>query len=172
MTRNARFFGSFLSFFRSLVAPFFCIWGFPGRKIPHCVAFECSSQAKTKQDPKLRFLASQKINSLARAWIHAIARSSLPKDSRLRSEPLATYHIDYKANFWGLVNKWSGLFFPFCFRSTILWGILSRLRILICCVVICKPIALLIRSHGRDVFVCVCACRYQAVCIITICCEQ
>ena len=112
MTRNARFFGSFFSFFRSLVAPFFCIWGFPGRKIPHCVAFECSSQAKTKQDPKLRFFSFPKNNSLPRACIHAIARSSLPKASRLCSEPLATYHIDYKANFWRLVNKWSGLFFP------------------------------------------------------------
>lgn len=84
MTRNARFFGSFFSFFRSLVAPFFCIWGFPGRKIPHCVAFECSSQAKTKQDPKLPKRQQFAVNDVH--GFHAIERTSLLNDSRLCSE--------------------------------------------------------------------------------------
>ena len=53
-------------------------WVFP-RKMAHCVAFECSNQAKTKQDPKLRLFCFQKDDSLRRAWIHAVGKTSPPK---------------------------------------------------------------------------------------------
>lgn len=53
-------------------------WVFP-RKMAHCVAFECGNQAKTKQDPKRRFFCFQKDNSLRRARIHAVGKTSLPK---------------------------------------------------------------------------------------------
>ena len=53
-------------------------WVFP-RKMAHCVAFECGNQAKTKEDPKRRFFCFQKDNSLRRAWIHAVGKTSLPK---------------------------------------------------------------------------------------------
>ena len=53
-------------------------WVFP-RKMAHCAAFECGNQAKTKQDPKRRFICFQKDNSLRRAWIHAVGKTSLPK---------------------------------------------------------------------------------------------
>ena len=53
-------------------------WVFP-RKMAHCVAFECGNQAKTKEDPKRRFFCFQKDNSLRRAWIHAVGKTSPPK---------------------------------------------------------------------------------------------
>lgn len=51
-----------------IVASFFRdrIWGFPQvlpSKLPHCITYECSDQAKTKRDPKLRFFSFPKDNS-------------------------------------------------------------------------------------------------------------
>ena len=37
-------------------------WAFP-RKISHCITFECSNRAKTKQDPKLCFFSFPNDNS-------------------------------------------------------------------------------------------------------------
>ena len=55
--------------------------------MPHCVAFECNVQAKNKQnDPKIRFHVFPRDNELRKAWIHAIGRTSLPKDARLCSK--------------------------------------------------------------------------------------
>ena len=55
--------------------------------MPHCVAFECNVQAKNKQnDPKIRFHVFPRDNELRKAWIHAIERTSLPKDPRLCSK--------------------------------------------------------------------------------------
>lgn len=54
--------------------------------MPHCVAFECNNEAKTNQDPTLRFLIFPKDENLRRAWIHAIGRTSLPKNARLCSK--------------------------------------------------------------------------------------
>ena len=55
--------------------------------MPHCVAFECNVQAKNKQnDPKIRFHVFPRENELRQAWIHAIGRTSLPKDPRLCSK--------------------------------------------------------------------------------------
>ena len=67
-------------------------WVFP-RKMAHCVAFECGNQAKTKQDPKRRFFCFQKDNSLRRAWIHAVGKTSPPKIPvcvRIIAEAIAT----------------------------------------------------------------------------------
>ena len=55
--------------------------------MPHCVAFECNVQAKEKQkDPKIRFHTFPKDKELRQAWIHAIGRTSLPKNPRLCSK--------------------------------------------------------------------------------------
>ena len=37
-------------------------WALP-RKISHCITFECSNRAKTKQDPKLCFFGFPNDNS-------------------------------------------------------------------------------------------------------------
>ena len=51
------------------------------------VAFECNVQAKEKQkDPKIRFHTFPKDKELRQAWIHAIGRTSLPKNPRLCSK--------------------------------------------------------------------------------------
>ena len=56
-------------------------------KIPHCVALECNVQAKNKQnDSKIRFHVLPRYSELRQAWIHAIGRTSLPKDPRLCSK--------------------------------------------------------------------------------------
>ena len=55
-----------LGWWRVIVASFFRIWGFPQvlpSKVPHCITYECSDQAKTKRDPKLRFFSFPKDNS-------------------------------------------------------------------------------------------------------------
>lgn len=53
----------------------------------HCVAFECNVQAKRKQnDPKIRFHTFPKDKKTHQAWIHAIGRTSLPKNPRLCSK--------------------------------------------------------------------------------------
>lgn len=55
--------------------------------MPHCVAFECSIQAKNrKKDPKIRFHKFPDDVAIRRAWIHAVGRTSLPKDPRLCSK--------------------------------------------------------------------------------------
>ena len=55
--------------------------------MPHCVAFECSIQAKNrKKDPKIRFQKFPDDVAIQRAWIHAVGRTSLPKDPRLCSK--------------------------------------------------------------------------------------
>ena len=55
--------------------------------MPHCVAFECSIQAKNrKKDPKIRFHKFPDDAAIRRAWIHAVGRTSLPKDPRLCSK--------------------------------------------------------------------------------------
>lgn len=55
--------------------------------MPHCVAFECSIQAKNrKKDPKIRFHKFPDDVTIRRAWIHAVGRTSLPKDPRLCSK--------------------------------------------------------------------------------------
>ena len=46
--------------------------------MPHCVAFECSNQAQTKQDPKL-----PKDNSKRLAWIMLLEEHLFQKVSRL-----------------------------------------------------------------------------------------
>ena len=87
---------SILGWWSVIVAPLFRIWGFPGfspEKMAHCVAFECSNQAKTKQDPKLRSFCFHKDNSLRRAWIHAVGKTSPPKIPvcvRIIAEAIAT----------------------------------------------------------------------------------
>ena len=55
-------------------------------KMPHCVALKCTNQSKTNQDPTIRFLSFPKDKNLRSAWIHAVGRTSLPKDSRLCSK--------------------------------------------------------------------------------------
>ena len=41
--------------------------------MPHCVAFECSIQAKNrKKDPKIRFHKFPDDATIRRAWIHAV----------------------------------------------------------------------------------------------------
>ena len=55
--------------------------------MPHCVAFECSIQAKNRRkDPKIRFHKFPDDAAIWRAWIHAVGRTSLPKDPRLCSK--------------------------------------------------------------------------------------
>ena len=87
---------SILGWWSVIAAPLFRIWGFPGfspEKMAHCVAFECSNQAKTKQTPKLRLFCFQKDNSLRRAWIHAVGKTSPPKIPvcvRIIAEAIAT----------------------------------------------------------------------------------
>ena len=55
--------------------------------MPHCVAFECSIQAKNrKKDPKIRFHKFPDDVAIRRAWIHAVGRTLLPKDPRLCSK--------------------------------------------------------------------------------------
>ena len=55
--------------------------------MPHCVAFECSIQAKNrKKDPKIRFHKFPDDAAIRRAWIHAVGRTSLPKVPRLCSK--------------------------------------------------------------------------------------
>ena len=55
--------------------------------MPHCVAFECSIKAKNrKKDPKIRFHKFPDDVAIRRAWIHAVGRTSLPKDPRLCSK--------------------------------------------------------------------------------------
>lgn len=61
-------------------------WGFPQQNasLHHCVALEGSSQAKTKQDPKLPKRQQFAVNDVH--GFHAIERTSLLNDSRLCSE--------------------------------------------------------------------------------------
>ena len=55
--------------------------------MPHCVAFECSIQAKNrKKDPKIRFHKFPDDEAIRRAWIHAVGTTSLPKDPCLCSK--------------------------------------------------------------------------------------
>ena len=60
--------------------------GFPRQNasLHHCVALEGSSQAKTKQDPKLPKRQQFAVNDVH--GFHAIERASLLNDSRLCSE--------------------------------------------------------------------------------------
>ena len=66
-----------------MVAPFFRSWGYPGvflSKMANSESFECISPVKNKQNPL------PKHHIYWRAWIHAIGRTFLPKDLRVRSE--------------------------------------------------------------------------------------
>ena len=46
--------------------------------MPHCVAFECSIQAKNRiKDPKIRFHKFPDDTAIRRAWINAVGRTSL-----------------------------------------------------------------------------------------------
>ena len=55
--------------------------------MPHCVAFDCNIQAKNKEnDPKVRLHNFPNDAAIRRAWIHAVGRTSLPKDPRLCSK--------------------------------------------------------------------------------------
>ena len=66
-----------------MVAPFFRSWGYPGvflSKMANSEAFECISPVKNKQNPPA------KIPHLLTCMIHAIGRTFLPKDLRVRSE--------------------------------------------------------------------------------------
>ena len=66
-----------------MVAPFFRSWGYPGvflSKMANSEAFECISPVRNKQNPL------PKHHIYWRAWIHAIGRTFLPKDLRVRSE--------------------------------------------------------------------------------------
>jgi len=55
-------------------------------KMPHCVAFGCSKQAKNRKDTSISFHIFPKDDRLRRAWIQAVGRTSLPKNPRLCSE--------------------------------------------------------------------------------------
>ena len=56
-------------------------------KMPHCVAFECNTQAKNKKkDPRIRFHKFPDDEKRRQAWFHAVGRTSLPKDPRLCSK--------------------------------------------------------------------------------------
>ena len=58
--------------------------------MPHCVAFECSIQAKNrKKDPKIRFHKFPDDVAIRLAWIHAVGRTLLPKDP-----PLCSKHFE------------------------------------------------------------------------------
>jgi len=52
-------------------------------KIPQCVAFGGSNQAKNTKDTIVTFHVFPKENRLRRAWIQAVGRTSLPKCPRL-----------------------------------------------------------------------------------------
>ena len=55
--------------------------------MPHCIAFECIIQVKNrKKDPKIRFHKFQDDAAIRRVWIHAVGRTSLPKDPHLCSK--------------------------------------------------------------------------------------
>ena len=55
--------------------------------MPHCVAFDCNIQAKNNEnDPKVRLHNFPNDAAIRRAWIHAVGRTSLPKDPRLCSK--------------------------------------------------------------------------------------
>ena len=65
----------------------FLALGKNGSKMPHCVAFEGSIQAKNRKNhPKIRFHNFPNDAATGRARIHAVGRISLPKDSRLCSK--------------------------------------------------------------------------------------
>ena len=66
---------------RSALWADFVWWLFRTVKMPQCVAFGCSNQAKNRKDTSTSFHVFQKDNRLRRAWIQAVGRTSLPKKS-------------------------------------------------------------------------------------------
>ena len=71
------------------------LWLLRTVKIPQCVAFGCSNQAKNRKDRSISFCVFPKDNRLRRAWIQAVGRTSLPKSPRLCSEHFDAYCFEY-----------------------------------------------------------------------------